>query len=296
MNSMKHKHNHYREASRQLRFGIILNAAFSAMEFIGGVFANSLALITNAVHDLTDAVSLFLAWIANKKAQKSPDIFRTFGYQRATILAAFINAVILVLVTVGIYWRAYLKILNPEPVRGGSIFLIAVLGVIVNSVIARMFGKHKKDAGMKVIWWHFIGDVLSWIGVITVAIVVVSTGWYIIDPIASFFIGLVVLYGAWGVIKDTINVLLEGAPLGIATEEVIKELKSLPEIKGVHDLHIWSLDSKKNICSGHITIDDRRVSETSDVLKKIENLLKNKFNITHITIELECEKCKRGAE
>lgn len=291
-----HEHNHYQEASKQLRFGIILNAVFSVIEFVGGVFANSLALITDAVHDLTDAVSLFLAWLANKKAQRSPDVFKTFGYQRATILAAFINAVILVLITAGIYWRAYLKILNPEPVRGKVIFLIAVLGVIANSVVAWRFSKHKKDASMRIIWWHFMEDVLGWIGVITAAIVIIFTGWYIIDPIASFFIGLIVLYGAWDVIRDTINVLLEGAPLGIATEDVIKELKSLPEIKGIHDLHIWSLDSQKNICSGHITIDDRKVSETNDVLQKIENLLKEKFNITHITIELECEKCKRGAE
>jgi len=285
---------HYEETKKQLKFGIILNGAFTLIELIGGLLSNSLALISDAMHDFADTAALALSYFANYKAQQYPTKEKTFGYHRASILAAFINASFLVAITIIIFYRAYLRILKPEPVHGLTIFLIAVFGALINGAIAlRMWKSKDKDINLKSIFWHISEDALGWVGVIIAGLVIMYTGWYVIDPIISILIGLIVLYGAWEIIKETTNILLEGTPEHIDIDKVIKKIKSIPNINDVHDTHIWTLGSDYYALSTHVSIPNMKINESYNVLCKINKILKKEFNITHTTIEFECYNCSK---
>jgi cobalt-zinc-cadmium efflux system protein len=292
----KHTHNN-KESRKQIKFGIILNGSFTIVEFIVGIISNSLALISDALHDLTDTFALLLSFFASKKAEEKPTETKTWGYHRATILAAFVNGIFLVVLTLFIFYRAYIRILNPEPVKGPLVLGLAVFGILFNGAIVLKLWKSKdRDLNIKSIFWHISEDALGWIGVLIAGIIITFTNFYIIDSIISIAIGIIVLIGAWSIIKEATNILLEGVPEGISVNEVKKELKNIKPIKGVHDIHIWCTGSNYYILSAHIEVPDMKICDTNKIISKIEKVLKEKFNISHTTLAFESKKCEYSNE
>lgn len=287
-----HDHDHYHEAKKNILYGIILNSVFTVVELVGGILSNSLALLSDTIHDFSDSVALGISYYANQKAQSSPTKTMTFGYRRTTILAALINSTFLIVLTLLIFYRAYLRILNPEPVDGKIVFVIAIFGIITNGSIAlKMFRGKDKDLNIKSVFWHIMEDFLGWIGILIAGAIISLTGAYIIDPIISIMIGLIVIYSAWDIIKSSVNIILEGVPEGLNIEEIEDVIKNIENVNGVHDVHVWSLGTNYNALSAHVVITNMTVDQSHKILDKINSILKEKFNIKHTTIEFECSHC-----
>jgi cobalt-zinc-cadmium efflux system protein len=285
-------HDHYNEARKSILYGIILNSVFTGIELVGGILSNSLALLSDTIHDFSDSVALGISYYANKKAQSSPTKTMTFGYRRTTILAALINSTVLIVLTLLIFYRAYLRILNPEPVNGKIIFVIAIFGIITNGVIAlKMFRGKDKDLNIKSVFWHIAEDFLGWLGILIAGTIIYLTGIYIIDPIISILIGLIVIYSAHDIVKSSVNIILEGVPEGLDIGEIEEEITNIENVNGVHDLHAWSLGTNYNALSAHVVITNMTVDQSHKILNEINSVLKEKFNIKHTTIEFECSHC-----
>ncbi len=284
----------YNEAKKQLIFALVLNGVFTIVELIGGLLSNSLALLSDAMHDFTDTIALSLSLYANKKAQQKPTKTKTFGYQRSTIIAALMNAIVLIALTFFIFYKAYQKIINPEEVNGMLIFIIAIFGIIFNgAIVLKMFKTKDKDLNVKSVFWHLMEDLLGWTGVLIAGIVIIFTGWHLIDPIVSIIIGLIVIHGAYGILKEALDIFMLAVSEGVDIDDVIKEIKKIPQVKGAHDIHIWTIGSDYYALSGHLLVKDMKISNTDPVLCEVNKLLKKKFNIGHTTIEFECKGCKR---
>ncbi|HII95772.1 MAG TPA: cation transporter [Candidatus Methanofastidiosum sp.] len=287
-----HDHDHYHEAKKSILYGIILNSIFTVIELVGGILSNSLALLSDTIHDFSDSVALGISYYANQKAQSSPTKTMTFGYRRTTILAAFINSTILMALTFFLFYRAYLRILNPEPVNGKMVFVIAIFGIITNGIIAfKMLRGKDKDLNIKSVFWHITEDFLGWVGVLIAGAIIYFTGAYIIDPIISILIGLIVIYSAWGIVKESANIILEGVPEGLNVQEIETEIKNIQNVNDAHDIHVWSLGTNYNALSAHVVISNMTVDQSHEVLNRINTMLKEKFNIKHTTIEFECSRC-----
>jgi len=289
---MPKKRNYNKENRKHITFGILLNGSFTIIEFVVGLIANSLALISDALHDLTDTLALFLSWFAAKKAEDKPTLEKTWGFHRATILAAFINGIVLVLLTLFIFFRAYQRILNPQPVQGIYVLGIAVIGITVNgAIVLRLWKSKERDINIRSIFWHIWEDALGWVGVLIAGIILVFTDFYIIDPIISIIIGLIVLKGAWGIIKETTNILLEGVPQEINLKQVENEIKKIKNVKDVHDTHIWCIGSSYNVLTAHLVTSDMRICDTNKIIGKVDKMLKSEFNISHSTLAFESKEC-----
>ncbi len=285
---------HHKEAKKQLILGLILNGSFTIIELVGGLLSNSLALVSDAMHDFTDTIALSLSLYANKKAVQKPSKTKTFGYKRATIIAALFNAIVLIALTFFIFYKAYQKIISPEKVNGMIVFVIAIFGIVFNGIVVlRMWKTKDKDINIKSVFWHLLEDALGWFGVLIAGIVIIFTGWYIIDPIISIVIGLIVIHGAYGIIKETLDIFMLAVPEGINIDEIAKEIKKIPKVVGVHDLHVWAVGSNHYALSGHILVKNMKISSAYPILCEANKMLKEKFKIDHTTMEFECEKCKR---
>lgn len=285
-------HDHYKETKKSILYGIVLNSIFTVIELVGGILSNSLALLSDTIHDFSDSVALGISYYANQKAQSSPTKTMTFGYRRTTILAALINSTILMALTFFLFYRAYLRILNPEPVNGKMVFVIAIFGIITNGIIAfKMLRGKDKDLNIKSVFWHITEDFLGWIGVLIAGAIIYFTGAYIIDPIISILIGLIVIYSAWGIVKESANIILEGVPEGLNVQEIETEIKKIQNVNDAHDIHVWSLGTNYNALSAHVVISNMTVDQSHEILNKINTMLKEKFSIEHTTIEFECSHC-----
>lgn len=289
-----HHHGHHHalsENKKDILFGIFLNGTFSILEIIFGILSNSLALMSDAVHDFGDTFALLLSYWAVVKATKKPNAKRTWGYHRATILTAFINALVLIVLTSFIFYRALLRLFDPEPVNSNMMMGLAVLGVIFNGTITlRLFKKKDIDLNIKSIFWHIMEDALGWIGVLVAGILIRLTGYTIFDPAVSIIIGVIVLKGAWSVLKEAIDVLLESVPADVDSDMVARELIKIDKVKSVHDLHIWTIGSSYYAASLHAVINDMKICKTTPILKDIQKKLKE-HNIKHVTIAFESTGC-----
>lgn len=288
---MSDHHDH----SRKLNLGIALNLAITLIEYIVGVFSGSLALISDASHNLTDVVSLVIAAIANKVAQRKSDDQKTYGYGRATILAALINTLFLYVLAVYIFYESYQRIVVPSSVHAEFVIVIATISIIINSISAFIFSKDKKDLNIKSVYLHQIYDTLSAIGALIAGLLVLITGKTIFDPILSIVIGIMMIAGVWGTTKKAVNILLEGIPDGVSTDEIRQALFQVSLVKTVRDLHVWSVSSHFVALSCHIQIDQNEKDKVAEVLDGVKMVLKDKFNITHSTIEVETIDCEQSA-
>lgn len=270
-----------------LRWSLAATLLFVGAEFAAGYYAGSLALISDAVHNLTDVPAMGLALLAVWLSSKPVDHKRTYGYHRAGVLAAFVNALVLVAVALYIIWEAYGRLRAPEPVRAGVMLAVAAIALGVNSGIALALVRGRRDLNIRTILVHNAGDAASNLGIMIGAFAIARTGWYVIDPIISFAIAALVFWSAVGILRGTSNILLEGLPKGLKLEDVVQALVAIPGVKEIHDVHIWSLGSNYHALSCHVRVDDIGMREAGKLLAHINQVLAQRFHITHTTIQFE---------
>jgi len=274
---------------RALGWSLWVNLAFVVVEFVGGYLANSLALITDAVHNLSDVPSMGLSLFALYAERRPADQRRTYGYQRSGVLAAFVNALILLAVAGYILFEAYQRLRRPVPVETGLMVWIALIGIGVNGGIAWAMWRGRRDLNLRTVLIHNAGDAASNAGILVGALLIARTGWLVIDPIISAAIGLAVLWTTWGVLKSTTNILLEGTPPELSIEAVARAMLKVPGVVEVHDIHIWSLAARLHALSCHVRIGEMSTSESEKILDQLNALLAREFNISHTTIQFEPE-------
>lgn len=292
VNKIMSADHHNQKLDSKLKLGIVLNTGFTIFEFIVGVFSGSLALISDAGHNLTDSLSLLISYFGNKVAKREANEEHTYGYGRATILTALLNALILLGLAVFIFYEAYQRILNPQPVEGSFIAIVAFFGIIINFSIAMLFRKDKEDLNIKSAYISMLYDALASVSAFVAGILIILTKQTIFDPIISIVIGLLVLKSGWGVIREALHVLLEGVPKGINFDKVKEAISGQDSlIKAVDDLHIWAISSQMSALSCHIIIEECDLEKSMQIVEEIKKTLKEKFHIEHATIETELLKC-----
>lgn len=286
--------HHGTSTDRVLRWSLAGTVLFVVVQAAGGLFANSLALLSDAGHNLTDALALALAMFGVYLQRKPADESRTYGYQRGGVLAAFTNALMLILLSVYLFYEAYHRLLNPREVEETTMIVVAGAGIVLN--VAIMFGlrQHSHDVNIRAAWLHMLGDALGSVAIIIGAVVIERTGWLAIDPILSIFIGALIIWTAWDVIRETINILLEGMPRGMKLATITDEMRHVPGVRDVHDVHVWTLGSGVHALSCHVHIDDMHHSESERILRRIEDVLAERFGIRHTTVQFEHEPCLVG--
>jgi cobalt-zinc-cadmium efflux system protein len=283
--------SHYHLIAK-MRFAVILTMGILLLELVGGILTNSLALLSDAGHVFADVFALGLSWVALALSGLPPNQRKTYGYFRAEVLAAVTNGITLFLVALWIFYEAARRISSPEPVRSLEMFLIATVGLAVNGVVLlRLKGATEESLNIKSAFLHVLGDMLSSVGVIVGGIIMLVTKFYVVDPIISILIGLIILRGAVGVIRECSNILLEGVPQGIKLSEVEKILKHIPEVVDIHDLHVWSISQAHPALSAHIVVEEQTTHSTTEILNEIQTEMMKSFNIEHLTIQFECLCC-----
>jgi cobalt-zinc-cadmium efflux system protein len=287
-----------KSATIQKRLKIALALVFFVMcvEVTGGIVAHSLALLSDAAHMLTDAFALSLSLIALTIAAQPSNHTKTFGYHRVEILAALANGILLLLMALGILWEAYRRFTDPQEVHSLIVISVALVGLATNLSVLYFLkdpahNSHNHDLNLKAAFYHVIGDSLASIAVILGGVAMWMTQWYALDSIIAALVALVLIWGAQSIIRDAFHILLEGVPKGISIQEVEKELTSIPAIKDIHELHVWSICSNIYALSTHALVNDQKVNQVETILKDMESLLRDKFNITHSTIQFESNPC-----
>lgn len=282
-----HDHHHHQMTSLNRAFiiGITLNLLFVVAEFLAGFFFNSLGLLSDAGHNLSDVASLVLAMLAFRLAKVHPTAKYTYGYKKSTVLVSLLNAVIL-LVAVGIIISESIsKILNPQPVEGGAIAWVAGIGVVINAVTAWLFMKDKdRDLNVKGAYLHMAADALVSIGVVISGVVIMHTGWFIIDPIIGILIAIIIIYSTWGLLRDSLRLSLDGVPAGTDTKKIENIMVSVPGVKNVHHVHIWAISTTETALTAHIRIDD--TTRMEEIKEEIKHKLSD-ADIQHATLEFE---------
>lgn len=287
-----HAHEHGSgSTSRVLRFALVLTAVYIVLLVLSGVRAHSLALLSEAGHNVSDFLALLLSWVAAYIQERPPSSTKTFGYHRAGVLAAFINASSLVLISLLIFYEAIVRLYKPVAVDARTMMVVAGAGVILNGTIAVMLMRSHRDLNVRSALIHEVGDTLSTAAVILGGVGIVLTGQAWIDPVLSILIGGMILWSSVGIIRESLNILLEGTPRGIPIKEVEEMLRTIPGVNNVHDLHIWSLGSERHALSAHVAIDDVPLSESNAIIVQIQSLMAERFHIQHTTIQFEHVIC-----
>ncbi len=278
---------------RALVSALLITFLMMTVEFIGGFLSSSLALISDAGHMLTDTTALGLALLALLFSRRPATAEKTYGFYRLEILSALFNGVVLSLIAIYIFYEAMLRVIHPREVHSILMLTVAGIGLIANIIGAIIISKgSRENIAIRGAFWHVVSDALSSIGVITGGLIIFFTRAYVADPIIGFLIGIAILRGAWGLIKESVDILLEATPKDINFEEVEKALKEINGVRAIHDLHIWTITSGIRASSVHIVVEDILASECGKILNKINELLKSRFNIEHSTIQFECETCE----
>jgi cobalt-zinc-cadmium efflux system protein len=289
-----HHHHHHggAGAGRALKWSLVATIAFVVLEAISGIEAHSLALLSDAGHNFTDALAIALAVLGLYLQAKPADQSRTYGYHRAGVLAAFVNALTLLLLAGWIFWESYQRLLQPEPVAERVMMWVAAFGLLLNAGVMWSLRKSSgHDINVRAVFVHMLGDALSSAAIIAGAVVIAFTGWAWIDPVLSIVIGVLIVWTTWDIIRDSLNILLEGLPRGLTLADVTGAMRSVVGVVEVHDLHIWSLGSSTHAMSCHVVIADIPPSESTSILERLKAVLDQRFGIQHTTIQFEHERC-----
>ncbi len=283
-------HNHiHGMAKESLRLAFFLTLVILTAELVGGFMANSLALLSDAGHVITDIFALGLAWFAAIQAERPANARKTFGYHRVGILAALINAVTLILIAIVILWEAVQRFQHPEPVQPLVMFLSAGIGILINLFIGFGLRKEGDNLNVRAAMLHVFGDVGASAGVILAGIIILSTGWTIVDPILSVAIAALIAIGAWQILRETSDILLESVPRGLSMTNLIEDMRKVEGVQDVHDLHVWCITSNMYALSCHVMIDNLPPSASSPILHSLNDMLSEKYRIGHATIQFECD-------
>ena len=273
-----------------------MTLAFVLIEAGAGWFANSLALLTDAAHNMTDVMALALTWYAVRLTLQPSNSQKTYGYHRAGILVALLNSTTLVLISLGIFYDAYRRFLSPPEVKAGVMIGVGVVAVIVNAVTAWLVQRGSEhDLNLRSAFVHLMSDVASTIGAVIAGVIIYFTGANWLDPLVSVLIGVLILYNAWGIVRESVDILLEATPNDLDMEAMVKDIRQLDGVLGVHDLHVWSLTQSLRTMSAHILTNDISISRGAVIQGRVNELVSNRYNIAHATLQLECEDCDPDA-
>ena len=292
-------HNHSNSSGavhltvRRLFLALVITLAFVAIEALAGFYANSLALLTDAVHNLTDVIALALSWYALRLSTRPADSAKTFGYHRAGILIALLNSTTLVLIAAGIFYEAYRRLIAPPQVEAGVLIVVAGIAFFVNAGTAWLVKRgSESDLNLRSAFVHLAGDALSTFAAILAGIGIALTGIQILDPLVSIFIGLLILWNAWGIVRETVEILLEGTPRDVDMGAMVRDLLRVEGVRGVHDLHVWSITQNMRALSAHILTDDIPISAGASVQRQVNEMLVHRYGISHAALQLECAGCE----
>ncbi len=298
-----HDHHHHHDVNslnalnRAFYIGIGLNLLYTLVEYIVGFRVNSLALISDASHNLSDVASLVISLIGMKLAQRATTYLYTYGYKKASILASLINAVLLICIVIKIFIEAFERLLTPPQMAGVPIMLTAFIGVVINALSAFLFYKGQKtDINIKGAFLHLLLDALVSVGVIISGGIVYFTGWNMADPISSFIVAIVILFSTWGLLKESVKLILDGVPHTIDKDHIQQIISSHPMVESVHHLHIWALSSEQNALTAHIVLKECiTLKDFIEVKTELKHLLSHE-NITHSTFEIDLIGCRCNEE
>ncbi len=280
------------KTSRILQISLAVTLAYIVLLVISGIRSHSLALLSEAGHNLSDFLALLLSWIAVYLQSRPPSATKTYGYHRAGVLVALVNAASLMAVSFLIFYEAFRRIQKPEFVHPGTMMIVAGAGVLMNGAIALMLLRSDRDVNIRSALVHEIGDTLSTAAVIVGGWVILATGQYWIDSALSFGIGALILWSSFGIVRETLNILLEGTPRGMKLELVEAAMRAVDGVNDVHDLHVWNIGSETRALSCHISIADIPPSASERILRDVKDRLHHDFKIVHTTIQFEHEVCE----
>jgi cobalt-zinc-cadmium efflux system protein len=291
-----HTHSHLREDTEQttqrLSLSLFLTLGFVIMEAGAGIFANSLALLTDAAHNLTDVIALGLTWFAVRVTAQPANAQKTYGYHRAGILVALLNSTTLVLISLGIFYEAYRRLIHPPEVESSILIGVGLVAVVINLVTALLVHRgSEQDLNLRSAFVHLMGDVLSTVGAVIAGVIIYFTNANWLDPLVSVLIGFLILYNAWGILRDAVDILLESTPRDVNIKSMVYDISQVEGVLGIHDIHVWSLTQSLRTMSAHILTNDLHISAGAQIQRQISELLQRRYNIAHATLQLECVDC-----
>ena len=286
---MAHNHNHSisspKEINRSFLIGIGLNITYVLVELFYGWQQNSTALLSDAVHNIGDISGLLLAFVAFKLQKAKPTKIFSYGYKKGSLVASFINSILLAFAIGAIAWEGFQKIMEPTPIRGGVIILVASIGVVINFISATLFRKgQKEDINIKAAYWHLMADALVSLGVVVSGVLIYYFNWFILDGIASIIIAFVVLLSTWSLFKDSIIAIMDGVPASIDKDEIVGHLMEINGVVNIHHLHIWGISTTENALTAHVVINN--LDNLPEIKKSLKEEL-HEHNINHSTLEFE---------
>jgi cobalt-zinc-cadmium efflux system protein len=291
-----HAHIHFNELTQQtvrrLALSLIITLLFVFVEIGAGIFANSLALLTDAAHNFTDVLALALSWWALRLTSQPANRDKTYGYHRAGILAALANSTTLVVIALGIFYEAYHRFINPPEVQADVLIGVGAVAVVINVVTALLVRRGAEhDLNIRSAFIHLMGDVLSTVGAVIAGVIIRFTDWNWLDPLASVLIGVLILWSAWSIVRESVDILMEGTPTDIDMDAMIRDISAVEGVRGVHDLHVWSITRGIRTLSAHLVTDDLPISEGASIQTGVNEVLYHNYNINHATLQLECNDC-----
>jgi cobalt-zinc-cadmium efflux system protein len=282
--------------AQRFALSLALTGLILVAEVIGGLRTGSLALLSDAAHVLLDVFALAMSFAALRLAGLPPNDRHTYGYHRLQVLAALANGSTLLLVAFEIFREAWARFQHPAPVLAGPMLVVAVIGLVVNLVVALVLREHDHhDLNVRSAFLHVLGDALSSVGVIVAGVVILFTGWMWVDPLISALIGLIILLGSGRVLRESVHILAEGMPEGLTASQVGQAMSQIAGVEEVHDLHVWTVSPGYVALSAHVLLADQALSQTQHVMDSLKRILSEEFDIQHTTIQFECESCTQGA-
>lgn len=292
-----HAHNHAQGSiERRFVLSMTLTGLIFFAELIGGFLTRSLALLSDAAHVFLDVFALGLSYVALRLASLPPNDRHTYGYHRLQVLAALVNGTTLLVIAFEIFREAINRLSNPETVLAGPMLVVAVIGLVVNLIVAFVLRGHDhENLNVRSAFLHVLGDALASVGVIFAGVIIVFTGWTMVDPLVSMLIGIIILVGSGNVLRRALHILIEGVPRGLTATKVGEAMQELPAVSKVHDLHVWTVSPGYVSLSAHVVLDDQSLSEAQSVMESLKEVLGERFGIDHTTIQFECESCEEGA-
>jgi cobalt-zinc-cadmium efflux system protein len=279
--------------ARRLTLALAITLVFVFVEAAAGFFANSLALLTDAAHNFTDVIALGLSWYAIRLTLRQAHAGKTYGYHRAGILVALFNSTTLVLIALGIFYEAIRRLMAPPAVKEDVLIGVGLLAFVVNLVTAWLVHRGADhDLNLRSAFVHLMGDVLSTIGAVLAGIGIALTGWESLDPIVSLLIGVLIAWNAWTIIRESVSILLEGTPRDVDVAAMLDDIRAIDGVRGVHDLHVWSISQNLRSLSAHILTEDISISAGAHIQQQVNQLVCEKYGIGHAALQLECANCE----
>ena len=294
MTHAHHEHplNASRGTSRRLFLAMIITLLFVVGEAVAGFLSNSLVLLTDAAHNVTDVMALALSLYALRLTARPANSTKTFGYHRVGILVALVNSASLIIISLFIFYEAYQRIIDPQPVMSDLLILVAAAAFIVNAGTAWMVSRGSEgDLNLRSTFLHLAADAISTFAAILAGVIIKLTGWNLIDPLISVLIGGLIVWNGVGIVRESLWILMESTPSNLNVNSLVEDLKTISGVRGVHDLHVWSITRNMRALSAHVLVEDMPISATAGIQVNMKQVLLEKYHISHATMQLECPGC-----